>query len=210
MTPTHELSTSNLGLCQVNPKGGAIALGHPLGATGARQIATLLPELKRQSKKHLGSGVEVVGRLSKCLRWRVLAEVWSHFDVLGQRHGCCLRDRAGVKRLNGAEEPNRGCFVPFWDIANSFWGTIGGAAGGPQALSGARFRALPRKGPTDSGGVRRAATASSSRACAMNRVARISGHVISSAREMPLGHLETGCSVTCLLRGPADRWLLCS
>jgi acetyl-CoA acetyltransferase len=27
--------------------GGAIALGHPLGCTGARQIATLLPELKR-------------------------------------------------------------------------------------------------------------------------------------------------------------------
>ena len=36
---------------EVNPKGGAIALGHPLGATGARQIATLLPELKRQGKK---------------------------------------------------------------------------------------------------------------------------------------------------------------
>ncbi|CAK9034796.1 unnamed protein product [Durusdinium trenchii] len=36
---------------KVNPKGGAIALGHPLGATGARQIATLLPELKRQNKK---------------------------------------------------------------------------------------------------------------------------------------------------------------
>lgn len=32
---------------RVNPKGGAIAFGHPLGATGARQIATLLPELKR-------------------------------------------------------------------------------------------------------------------------------------------------------------------
>jgi len=41
-------------LLQVNPKGGAIALGHPLGATGARQIATLLPELKRQNKKCLG------------------------------------------------------------------------------------------------------------------------------------------------------------
>lgn len=36
---------------RVNPKGGAIALGHPLGMTGARQIATLLPELKRQDKK---------------------------------------------------------------------------------------------------------------------------------------------------------------
>lgn len=35
---------------KVNPKGGAIALGHPLGATGARQIATLLPELKRTGK----------------------------------------------------------------------------------------------------------------------------------------------------------------
>lgn len=36
---------------KVNPKGGAIALGHPLGCTGARQIATLLPELKRQNAK---------------------------------------------------------------------------------------------------------------------------------------------------------------
>mmetsp|Transcript_84916 Transcript_84916/g.240657 ORF Transcript_84916/g.240657 Transcript_84916/m.240657 type:complete len:427 (+) Transcript_84916:107-1387(+) len=36
---------------RVNPKGGAIALGHPLGCTGARQIATLLPELRRTGKK---------------------------------------------------------------------------------------------------------------------------------------------------------------
>ncbi|KAI8350318.1 Thiolase, N-terminal domain-containing protein [Choanephora cucurbitarum] len=36
---------------KVNPKGGAIAFGHPLGCTGARQIATLFPELKRQNKK---------------------------------------------------------------------------------------------------------------------------------------------------------------
>jgi len=36
---------------KVNPKGGAIALGHPLGCTGSRQIATLLPELKRHGKK---------------------------------------------------------------------------------------------------------------------------------------------------------------
>lgn len=33
---------------RVNPKGGAIALGHPLGATGARMLAGLLPELERQ------------------------------------------------------------------------------------------------------------------------------------------------------------------
>ncbi|GAV52716.1 hypothetical protein ZYGR_0AG07070 [Zygosaccharomyces rouxii] len=31
---------------KVNPKGGAIALGHPLGCTGARQVATILRELQ--------------------------------------------------------------------------------------------------------------------------------------------------------------------
>ncbi len=31
----------------VNPLGGAIALGHPLGATGARQVATLLHHMRR-------------------------------------------------------------------------------------------------------------------------------------------------------------------
>ena len=36
---------------KLNPKGGAIAMGHPLGCTGARQIATLFPELKRTGKK---------------------------------------------------------------------------------------------------------------------------------------------------------------
>jgi len=36
---------------KVNPKGGAIAIGHPLGATGARQVSTLLTELRRTRKK---------------------------------------------------------------------------------------------------------------------------------------------------------------
>ncbi|PGH21370.1 hypothetical protein AJ80_03287 [Polytolypa hystricis UAMH7299] len=44
---------------KVNPKGGAIAIGHPLGATGARQLATLLPELERQG--------EQVGVVSMCI-----------------------------------------------------------------------------------------------------------------------------------------------
>ncbi|KAL2796754.1 Thiolase, N-terminal domain-containing protein [Aspergillus keveii] len=38
---------------KVNPRGGAIALGHPLGATGARQIATILSEARRSKKKIL-------------------------------------------------------------------------------------------------------------------------------------------------------------
>jgi acetyl-CoA acyltransferase 1 len=36
---------------KVNPNGGAIALGHPTGATGTRQIATLFGELRLQDKE---------------------------------------------------------------------------------------------------------------------------------------------------------------
>ncbi len=36
----------------VNPNGGAIALGHPVGATGSRQVATLLPELRRRNARY--------------------------------------------------------------------------------------------------------------------------------------------------------------
>jgi acetyl-CoA acetyltransferase family protein len=37
---------------KVNVNGGAIALGHPLGATGTRLIITLLHELRRRKKKY--------------------------------------------------------------------------------------------------------------------------------------------------------------
>ncbi|KAI3481544.1 hypothetical protein L1887_55969 [Cichorium endivia] len=48
-------SVEHLGIDKkkVNPVGGAIAMGHPLGATGARQIATGLAEAKRQGGKKL-------------------------------------------------------------------------------------------------------------------------------------------------------------
>jgi acetyl-CoA C-acetyltransferase len=42
-----------LDLAKVNPNGGAIALGHPIGATGARITVTLLHELSR-SRARLG------------------------------------------------------------------------------------------------------------------------------------------------------------
>lgn len=38
---------------KMNPRGGAIALGHPLGATGTRQIVTGLSECRRTGKKIL-------------------------------------------------------------------------------------------------------------------------------------------------------------
>jgi acetyl-CoA acetyltransferase len=36
---------------RVNVNGGSIALGHPLGATGARLLLTLLHELRRRAKR---------------------------------------------------------------------------------------------------------------------------------------------------------------
>ncbi|KOS22395.1 3-ketoacyl-CoA thiolase [Escovopsis weberi] len=59
--------TLNLDWAKMNPKGGAIALGHPLGATGTRQVVTGLSELRRTKKKVLltsmciGSGQGMAG-----------------------------------------------------------------------------------------------------------------------------------------------------
>jgi acetyl-CoA acyltransferase 1 len=54
---------------KVNPKGGAIAFGHPLGTTGARQVSTLLTELRRTDKR--------VGVTSMCVGTGMgMAAVW--------------------------------------------------------------------------------------------------------------------------------------
>jgi acetyl-CoA acyltransferase 1 len=54
---------------KINPKGGAIAFGHPLGCTGARQVSTLLYELKRRGEK--------VGVTSMCVGTGMgMAAVW--------------------------------------------------------------------------------------------------------------------------------------
>lgn len=56
---------------KVNPKGGAIALGHPLGMTGTRQLATLMPELERQGKELgvvsmcIGTGMGMAGLFAR-------------------------------------------------------------------------------------------------------------------------------------------------
>ena len=52
---------------RLNPRGGAIALGHPLGCTGARQVVTLFNELERINKKYgvismcIGTGMGAAG-----------------------------------------------------------------------------------------------------------------------------------------------------
>ena len=52
---------------KVNPLGGAIALGHPLGATGSIRVATLLHGMRRHKMKYgmvtmcVGSGMGAAG-----------------------------------------------------------------------------------------------------------------------------------------------------
>jgi len=46
------LNTLNLDRSKVNPMGGAIALGHPLGATGAIRAATVVHALRRKNLKY--------------------------------------------------------------------------------------------------------------------------------------------------------------
>jgi acetyl-CoA acetyltransferase family protein len=55
----------------VNPNGGGISLGHPLGATGARITATLLSELERREARYglatmcIGQGQAIAGVLER-------------------------------------------------------------------------------------------------------------------------------------------------
>ena len=57
----------HLDRARVNPLGGAIALGHPLGATGAVRVATLMHGLRRHRKKYgmvtmcIGTGMGAAG-----------------------------------------------------------------------------------------------------------------------------------------------------
>jgi acetyl-CoA acyltransferase len=60
-----------LPLDRVNVNGGAIALGHPLGCTGARQIATALHELERRKGRYavitmcVGGGMGAAGLIER-------------------------------------------------------------------------------------------------------------------------------------------------
>jgi len=48
------MRTLGLDAAQVNPQGGAIALGHPLGATGAIRVATLMSAMQRDPAVRYG------------------------------------------------------------------------------------------------------------------------------------------------------------
>jgi acetyl-CoA acyltransferase len=61
------IKTLGLDAAKINPLGGAIALGHPLGATGAVRVATLMHGLRRTKKKFgmvtmcIGTGMGAAG-----------------------------------------------------------------------------------------------------------------------------------------------------
>ncbi|MCW5581639.1 MAG: acetyl-CoA C-acyltransferase [Luteimonas sp.] len=61
------IQDSELDPAKVNPLGGAIALGHPLGATGAIRTATLIHGLRRRKQKYgmvtmcIGTGMGAAG-----------------------------------------------------------------------------------------------------------------------------------------------------
>jgi acetyl-CoA acyltransferase len=61
------IQQANLDAARVNPNGGAIALGHPLGCTGAKLTATLTRELQRRNARYgmvtmcIGGGMGAAG-----------------------------------------------------------------------------------------------------------------------------------------------------
>lgn len=65
------IRTLGLDMAKINVNGGAIALGHPLGCTGAKLTATLLHEMKRREVKYgivsmcIGGGMGAAGIFEK-------------------------------------------------------------------------------------------------------------------------------------------------
>jgi len=61
------IQQANLDPARVNPNGGAIALGHPLGCTGAKLTASLIRELRRRNARYgmvtmcIGGGMGAAG-----------------------------------------------------------------------------------------------------------------------------------------------------
>jgi acetyl-CoA acyltransferase len=61
------IKEAGLDINKINPNGGAVALGHPLGCTGAKLTATIIRELKRANGKYgivtmcIGGGMGAAG-----------------------------------------------------------------------------------------------------------------------------------------------------
>ncbi|MAZ40408.1 MAG: acetyl-CoA C-acyltransferase, partial [Legionellales bacterium] len=66
------MQTLDLDVSKVNPVGGAIALGHPLGATGAIKTTMALYGLQRTKQRYgmitmcIGTGMGAAGIIEMC------------------------------------------------------------------------------------------------------------------------------------------------
>jgi acetyl-CoA acyltransferase 1 len=64
---TYSVEKLNIPREKLNRRGGAIALGHPLGMTGARMVSTLFHELERTNERRgvismcIGTGMGAAG-----------------------------------------------------------------------------------------------------------------------------------------------------
>lgn len=84
---------------QVNPNGGAIALGHPLGMSGARLVLTALHQLEKP----------VAAKA-----WRPCASVWAKawpwrsnaFETHKNKEDCSMSDKPGYRRPQAGTQPD--------------------------------------------------------------------------------------------------------
>jgi acetyl-CoA C-acetyltransferase len=47
----------NINPAQLNARGGAVSLGHPLGCSGARIMVTLIHQLQQENKRYGAAGI---------------------------------------------------------------------------------------------------------------------------------------------------------
>ena len=70
----YSIEKLGIDMAKVNPNGGAIALGHPLGCTGSRLVATILPELRRRKGRYgvismcIGTGMGAAAVIENLVR----------------------------------------------------------------------------------------------------------------------------------------------
>src|SRR5690606_10901550 len=109
---------------QLNVNGGAIAMGHPLGATGAMILGTALDELERSDKQTalinlcVGAGMgtaTVIERVCGTDNEEFLDQYRSgrrgahHLRCAGQEHECHQRRSAGRVRRAAGGAAAAGC-----------------------------------------------------------------------------------------------------
>ncbi|KAM0792293.1 hypothetical protein ACM66B_004983 [Microbotryomycetes sp. NB124-2] len=104
------IDTLGLDKSKVNPKGGAIALGHPLGATGGRLLSSLIYELRRTEQK--------VGVATLCMGTGAGKATLVVAETIMSAVGANGSGSAGLHSSTGAGT-RRGAFIVFEGLDRS-------------------------------------------------------------------------------------------